>query len=108
MIHDLLDHDRANSWAGIGRAQRGAGLSHKMLIAHAVEVASEGHTGRSGAETETVAVAREIGVAVGREQINLLAEGTESEVGAVGARRRIKVRFAEYDIAVAGDHGAVG
>ena len=42
MIHDFVNHDGANLWPDVVRAQRPGGLRHKMFLALAADVTPEG------------------------------------------------------------------
>ena len=81
MILDFVDHDRPNSRPRIRFAQRVRRLRGVLRLARADRLAPEAHAVLRRPEAEAVAVASQIPIRIGREEVDFLAVRIEAEAG---------------------------
>ncbi len=80
--HDLGNHQRADTWRGVGAAKRVRALRDEKFRALAVDVAAKGDLGFRRAEAEAVQEAGEVARRIGGKEIQLVAIRTERETSA--------------------------
>src|SRR4029079_14889192 len=94
MIINLADNQRTNAGSGIGGSKGLGDLERELFFADAVHEPSESHTILGSAKRETVAKARQFPGHIGREEVNIIAEGTQPKAHPETGRR-IKVVLRE-------------
>src|SRR5438105_10733971 len=92
MILDFIDHNRADARTGVRRARGGGELGRELFFAGADDVTSKGDAVGLRAETETMAVAGQVGIGIGAKKINIIASGAQRKT-VVGAGGRVEVGF---------------
>ncbi len=106
VIHDLVDHQRANFGAGIGGAKRAHALGNEVLGPDAGDIAAKGDILLGSAELEPVKITGQIRVRIPGEQIGLGTLGTERETGE-DTRSGVELSFIEDSITPRRNHNCV-